>query len=77
MSRVAIAVGIGIFSWKARVRLKDSTATGNDATNGWDIATTYKPRLVGVSSCGHSVVAPKFPGLPMPASPSWGICVND
>jgi hypothetical protein len=71
-------VGVGIFSWRARPRLKDSVVTGNDAAgNGWDIETTYKPNLFGTSSCGHSVVMPKFPGLPTPASPSWGVCAND
>ena len=70
--------GMGIFSWRAHVRLKDSTATGNDAAgNNWDVATRFKPQLGGTSSCGHSVVVPKFPDLPTPTSPSWGVCAND
>jgi len=67
----------GIFSWTARVKLIDSTVTGNDtADNAYDIETTKRPKLVN-SSCDHSVQLPAFPGLPAPGAPSWGVCTGD
>jgi hypothetical protein len=67
----------GIFSWKARVRLKDSTVTGNNVSGpNYDIVTHRKPRLVN-STCDRSVQLPEVPGLATPSSPSWGVCAND
>jgi hypothetical protein len=67
----------GVFSWTARVRLRDSTVTGNNAGgDNFDIATHKRPRLRG-TTCDRSVQLPDFPGLAGPASPSWGVCTND
>ena len=67
----------GIFSWKARVLLIDSSVTGTDPTgNAYDIETTHRPRLVN-STCEHSVQLPGFPALPAPGAPSWGVCTGD
>jgi hypothetical protein len=67
---------IGLFSWRGRVRLFDSIASGNDPTNGWDVATGKRPRLHGTSTCGRSVVV-EFPEPLDPGDPSWGVCAGD
>ncbi len=66
----------GIFSWKARVKLLDSTVTGNDAGgNGYDIVTSRRPKLVN-TTCGRSAqVAPL--AQPDAGSPSWAVCAGD
>lgn len=63
----------GIFSWKARVKLIDSTVSANDP---YDLETTKRPKLAN-STCDHSVQLPPFPGLPAPGAPSWGVCTGD
>jgi len=67
--------GIGVFSW-LHARLRETTVTGNDSVNGFDVATHLRPLFVE-STCGKSAQVGEFPAAPDAGSPSWGVCLND
>jgi hypothetical protein len=81
-SSVSDNSGVGIFNWYGKVRLDNTTVTGNGGNVNVpapaDIVSYRKPHLFN-STCDHSLRLRHFPVLwHFPGVyPTWGVCTGD
>jgi hypothetical protein len=81
-STVSDNSGVGIFNWFGKMRLDNTTVTGNGGNVNIpapaDVVSYRKPKLNN-SSCEHSLRLQKWPVLwPAPGVfPTWGVCSAD